>query len=637
MSGIAGIFYRNNKPVQLEQLQAMGSALAHRGPDGINYYCKDSIGLVHCMLHDTPESLLERLPSKTDDERFVITFHGRIDNRQELYNKIGWIKPISIVTDSDLVLAAYQKWRKECVSYLLGDFAFAIWDQVEQKLFCARDHMGIKPFYYYSREAFFVFSSEIKGILVNTEIVRELNEERVADYFTSIVLDKESTFFKNILRLPSGNYLEVSSGRTRVSPYHILTPTVLSCKTDAEYEEQFREIFVDAVRVRLRSAFPVGSYLSGGLDSASIVCIAAELYRSQLPGSLQTFSGVFNEVTTCDEKRYFSSVVERYGINSTMLSIDNINPVHAYEKLLKSEDEPFWAPHIFMSNGLLQLVREKGVRVLLDGHDGDAAVSYGYSLFSELAKAFDLIQLVQCYKENRTISAATIAKKIIQLYWSIFCNATLGCFSSSRAKADVEKRIGGLNSNFSLKVKAYARLVNGLKSLPRFGQPEAIYHMKNISQPVHSYALEFLDRLTINENVVARYPFFDKRIIEFCLALPTEQKMRNGMNRSIVRRALGTLLPDSIALRKDKTDFFPSLLYAFSNKDRGWLKENVGNLCRLIFQYVDEFDFLKTNDAYFNQNIGDRQHCLLQLLKLVAFSRWVCDKQSTIKSNLERC
>ncbi len=622
MSGIAGIFYRNDKSVQVEQLHAMGAALAHRGPDGIHYYHKGSIGFVQCMLHDTPESILESLPNTTEDGNFVITFHGRIDNRQELYDKIGWIKPLSVVTDSDLVLSAYRKWRRECANHLLGDFAFAVWDQTERKLFCARDPVGIKPFYYYVDDERFVFASEIKGIFAIPEIQRTINDERVADYLTRVVIDNATTFFRKISRLPQGNVLAITKKRFWQTVYHRLQPAQIEGKTDADYAENFREIFIDAVRVRLRSAYPVGAYLSGGLDSSSIVCTAAGLLAKEYKGKLHTFSGVFDALTKCDERKYFSSIISRYDLLSNTLVSDMLNPGPAYEKLIEDEDEPFLMPHIFFIMGLLPLVQQSGVRVLLDGHDGDAAVSYGYNLLVESALTGNLLRFASHFRESSLYSWKNIARRIMSLYWNVLCSKIPVAVPCSAKKRDILRDLKILNPEYAEKCAIKKRLTDALQRLPQLGQREGEYHLKNISQPIHPFSLELFDRMTTRFGVVARYPYFDRRVIEFCLGLPVSQKLNNGLNRSVVRRALADVLPEEISKRRGKTDFNPSLYNAFQKNDQGWLLENIDNMDASNYGIVNKENFLISVARFKEGKSASMHRALKTLLLLVLFSRW---------------
>src|SRR4028118_649697 len=164
MSAIAGIYYLDGRPVDCADLGRMVDTLAHRGPDGADVWCEESVGLGHRMLWTTPESLLEKLPLVDQTGNLVITADARIDNRDELIEVLGLTDhPAEKITDSQLILAAYERWGDRCPEYLLGDFAFAIWDRRQQQLFCARDHMGVKPFYYYHSDRLLVFASEIRS------------------------------------------------------------------------------------------------------------------------------------------------------------------------------------------------------------------------------------------------------------------------------------------------------------------------------------------------------------------------------------------------------------------------------------------------------------------------------------------
>jgi asparagine synthase (glutamine-hydrolysing) len=623
MSGLAGIFLFNSRPILLQQLHAMGSTLSHRGLDGISYYSKNSIGLVHCMLYDTPESLSENLPNITKDEKFVLTFDGRIDNRKELYTEMGLIKTLATLSDSDLILAAYQKWNKKCVDYLLGDFVFALWDQKQRKLFCARDHFGVKPFYYYFSEHFFAFASEIKGLFAIPEIPRYLNEERVADFLASIVIDKESTFYKNIYRLPPAHFLEIQQGKINLQCYYEVGPRQLNCRDTTEYEELFRELFIDAVRCRIRSAFPVGSYLSGGLDSSSIVCVAAGPLHHEIAQPLHTFSGIFNEIQSCDERKYFQPILDRYKITPHFLSVDKIHPGESFEKIAIFEDEPFWAPHVFMSMDLLQMARESGVRVLLDGHDGDAAVSYGYGLFTELALSGKIGKLLREFKKIGNATLPGLIKKILRIYSDVLLNAFPTLRYLLRERREIRENLKTLNPPFRQQTDIKNRLRNEQRILPCPGQNEATYHKLNLTQPIHSYALEFLEKLSSYSNLSNRYPFFDKRILEFCLSLPAEQKFADGKNRSIVRRSLSDFLPESIRERKTKTDFTPSLVNGYTKMDKKWLDSAIDSIPEMSYKYANK-EYCLLMYMHFKENEGGgQQKYLTRLLSIISLARWI--------------
>lgn len=291
MSGIAGIYYLDGRPVERTDVERMVDSIAHRGPDDCGVWTDGSVGLGHRMLWTTHESLHEKLPLTNKSGDITITADARIDNRDELFSTLNFNgRPRETIADSEIILAAYEKWGEQCPEKLLGDFSFAIWDKRYHKIYCARDHMGVKPFYYYHSNKVFVFASEIKALLSLTEVPRRLNELMVAYYLISMFEDKEITFYKDILRLPPAHVMELDSEGRRLSQYWSLDPSrELKLSSDDEYAKTFRDIFKEAVHCRLRSAFPIGSMLSGGLDSSSIVCMARQLLSQNGGGATPHF------------------------------------------------------------------------------------------------------------------------------------------------------------------------------------------------------------------------------------------------------------------------------------------------------------------------------------------------------------
>lgn len=272
MSAIAGIYYLDGQPVDPADLGRMLETLAHRGSDRVGVWSEGHIGFGHRMLWTTPESLQEQLPLVNQTGDLAIAADARIDNRDELIAALGLMdRPSDKITDSQLILAAYEKWGDRCPEKLLGDFAFAIWDGRSQRLFCARAPMGVKPFYYYRSSRLFVFASEIKALLCLVEVPRLLNELKVAYHLALLFEDQAITFYQNIWRLLAAHSITIGCEETQIRRYWSSDPTrEVRLHSDQEYAEAFREIFTEAVRCRLRSAFPVGSTLSGGLDSSSI-------------------------------------------------------------------------------------------------------------------------------------------------------------------------------------------------------------------------------------------------------------------------------------------------------------------------------------------------------------------------------
>ena len=311
MSAITGIFYRDGREVSHNQIKKMNDSLSHRGKDGSEVLVDGSLAFGHQMLHTTQESLHEKLPFKDESSGMVITADARIDNRAELAPLLK-LEDNENVPDSAFILEAYKMWGDQCPEKLLGDFAFAVWDPKKEQLFCARDHMGVKPFYYYLSDETFFFATEIKALFCLPEVSHEINELKVA-FHLALIDDATSTFYEDVLRLGAAHSLTVSTTETKLRMYWKLDPE-LKIKMDSEddYIKAFREIFTEAVRSRLRSAFPVGSELSGGLDSSSVTCVAKKILMSSKNSSdkLKTFSFIFKDFPDADERYYINKVIE---------------------------------------------------------------------------------------------------------------------------------------------------------------------------------------------------------------------------------------------------------------------------------------------------------------------------------------
>jgi asparagine synthase (glutamine-hydrolysing) len=626
MSAIAGIFHRDGRMVSPKQIQLIQQALSHRGPDGISSMTMQNTAFIHCMFHDTPESLLEQLPAKSLNGQLHITWSGRLDNREELHHQTEYKKPLSQTTDSDLVLAAYEKWNTDCVGHLLGDFAFAIWAPQEQKLFCARDHMGVKPFYYFLNHSTFAFSSEIKGIRAGKIPDGGINEDRIADYLTYVVTDTESTFYRNIFRLPPGHFLIIGKASKHLSCYWKPHPQELPRLRSRDYEERFSEIFKEATRCRLRSAFPVGSFLSGGIDSSSIVCMAAGPLRNAYSGQLHTYSGIFNTIKRCDEREFFTRIIKRYNtISSHVTLADTIDPKIAYDSMIASAGEPFWAPHFFMPWHLMEQAGDQGVRILLDGHDGDSVVSHGLGLFPELLSQGKYLRLL---KECRaTANNASSFRKTLRLVLKIVAARAVYTFSQISPAfmklRHIESQLDVLSPDFRRKNEISDRLLSRMPLDTHLGMTESLRHPLSLCHPFQSDALEFFDNQSIQRKIICRYPFFDKRLIEFCIALPSEQKRANGYNRSIMRRSLQEIIPSAITLRKSKTDFMPNLIHSFTVTNPDWIQFNIDRISDHAYNYINRRKLLQTVSSFHNAPHQSSLNDLGFILRSISLTSWL--------------
>jgi asparagine synthase (glutamine-hydrolysing) len=598
MSAIAGIYTLDGRPVERADVKRMVASLAHRGPDGAGVWNERAVGLGHRMLWTTPESLHEQLPLVNQSGDLVLTADARIDNRTELIATLGLTgRPPGKISDSELILAAYQKWGERCPEKLLGAFSFALWDGQRQVLFCARDHFGIKPFYYYRSNRVFVFASEIKALLCLPEVPRRLNEVRVADHLARIFADRVITFYQDVLRLPAAHSMTVSHEGARLQTYWSLDPSrELRLNSDAAYAEEFRKLFTEAVRCRLRSAFPVGSTLSGGLDSSSIVCTALKLLATEGDRRLHTFSAIFPglpevDLPKIDERHYINVVLARGGFEPHFVQADRLSPLADLDRVFWHEDEAFLAPNLYMHWALYNAARRHNVRILLDGIDGDTTISHGLGYLAELARTGRWKTLVtEATALSKQSNASYPPRRIVWQYglrplipksavrmWRLLRGRPWPSWVANKAINPVlAERVG-------LAERARTLLGNGSRS----AHTARVGHWHSLTSALIPYTLELADKAAAAFLLEARYPFFDRRLVEFCLALPPEQKLHQGWPRAIMRRAMAGILPPEIQWRFRKADLSPNFRRRLLDYDRRALDEVILREPQIIQEYMD--------------------------------------------------
>lgn len=632
MSGIVGIFYLDDRQLDRQQLDLMVDSIAHRGPDGATIWSEGSVGFGHRMLWTTPESLLETFPLVNATGNVVLTADARIDNRDELIRNLDLTnRPAEKITDSQLILSAYEKWGEDCPQYLLGDFAFAIWDGRRQRVFCARDHFGVKPLYYhYQPGKAFYFASEIKALFCLPGIPRRVNEVRIADYLYPMLEDKSITAYEGIFRLPPAQTMTVGvRGQIEYQTYWTLEfQKELQLDSDEEYAAAFREIFTEAVRCRLRSAFPVGSHLSGGLDSSSITCVARNLLRSQ-GAKLHSFSNVFDTVTECDEREFIEPIVAQGGLIPHYLHPDRTGPLSQWENIFPADEEPcLIGANGYLVWGLNRAAQDAGVRVVLDGFDGDTTVSHGMGYFAELARqgkwgTFAAEANALCQHFDNSPSAIlhyyglTYLEELAKQWkWLEFAKAvrSLGRHFkiSSYQKLLLRYGLTPIIPAFLLKAWRALRghnssldhaftLINS-KFADRMGSKSRRQTLESPDHPIQSdqeeqwrtltsggltLVLEQGDRGAAACSIESRHPFMDKRLIEFCMALPASQKLKQGWTRAIMRHAMHGILPETVQWRGGKTDMNPNCLYGLLNYNQNLVDEVVITQTETIAPYID--------------------------------------------------
>lgn len=629
MSAIAGLSQPLGTRVDPSDVGRMLDRLTHCGPDGFGIWCDQHVGLGHCMLHIAPESLHERLPLFKSAAAVAITCDARIDNRSELIHSCGLSGPAGDIADSELILAAYERWGESCVEKLVGDFSFAIWDARKHHIFCARDHLGIKPFFYYRSGEYFAFATEIKALLALPRVPRSLNESRIGHHLLGYFEDRASTFFQGILRLPPAHTLTVRPHKLELRQYWKADASAeIRRSSDAQYAEEFLAIFSEAVHCRLRSVPPVGSLLSGGLDSSSIACMARNQLQDGRSGPLHTFSAVFNGFPESDERSYIDSVLQSGGFIPHFFDGETVNPLTNLETVLGDLDETFHGGDLTLMRMFFASAKKEGVRVMLDGLGGDEVISHGTRYLGELLRAGNwpefgrqasslahtlnpdpsslYRQHLQPYflelKQQRKFW--TLGKALLQIPHELHepVPRFVGDYAlrplvhkwkrsfgpgSQRDQASAPAEDSLLDQDFAQSVGLQEwRLRTQISDAAR-GRTAREDHCHRINSGRLWLAVEELGRAAAPYGVEPRYPQLDKRLVEFSLALPLSQKLSQGWSRAILRRAMNHVLPEHVRWRAGKAVFLSPFADTLRKYGREFLDEAILRTPSSVTHYLN--------------------------------------------------
>ncbi|ESX57971.1 asparagine synthase [Mesorhizobium sp. LSHC422A00] len=593
MSGVAGILLRQEgRQAAAADIQRMLARMQHRAPDGSSWWIDEGVVLGHAWLNTTDEA--GPGPLTMAGGKLAITADCRLDNRDELLARLG-IRDNS-VADAVLVMRAYLRWGEACPEHLQGDFAFAIWDGERRQLFCVRDHFGVKPFYYHSSDRRFVFASEIGPILDAGGVDMRISEHQISGFLAGLPDDPQSTAYADIFRLPARHSLTVTGNQVVLRRYWQIEPSPRPMRADTA--EEFRHLFSQSVRNRMRGTPAVGAMLSGGLDSSSIACVAGLQNAAQQRPRLPTFSLVFEKGSPMDERPFIEAVLGQEQVDGTLISVGNYAPFAEFERILEEQEETFLAPGLSLTRDIYRTAGGKGMKVLLDGHGGDEVVSQGHGHLHELADAGKWMEL---WRELRSASN-TYGDGMLGLYyqfltlygpaWRIarikrFANRVLGKLRRHPTGRPATSWRGLINTDLAMRTDLVERFRRAGYMSPAVSASETLTHRWLLSNGMVPHAFEVLDKAAANFGVEPRYPFWDKPLVEFCLALPGAEKLNQGFGRSVLRRAMEGILPPAVQWRRDKIDFTSNLVKGMLGNHRDLLDKVLVKDAARIAPYVN--------------------------------------------------
>jgi len=536
----------------------MNRTQVHRGPDDGGEWRSETgeVGLASRRLAILDRSAAGHQPMLSFDGRQCIAYNGEIYNYVELRDELSTLgHSFRSHTDTEVILVAYAQWGDDCVQHFNGMFAFAIWDAPRQRLFAARDRFGEKPFFYAQPSGRFVFASEIKALLVDPGVPRRLDDIVVARYLTLALVDcDERTFFRDVRRLPAAHTLTVDrDGRVSIARYWDLPIDDESAvKPRGAQTDAFRSLLTDAVRIRLRSDVAVGSSLSGGMDSSSIVCIMRSLLGDQPAATQKTFSARYRGASI-DEGRFIDEVAKRTGVEAHHVFIEGSHLVDDLDRFIWHQDEPVAHSSPFAQWKVAELARDANVTVMLDGQGADEIIggypspTFGYR-YAELLRGGHLVELARelvafgrhhgnVTDALRYLGAAVLPASIRDAMRTRFLE-TSGLVAGG---ANHPPAIRRARSSLLLRNALYQILT--VTSLPGL--------------------LRYADRNSMAFSREARLPFLDHRLVEFAYKLPSDALVQDGTTKVILRQAMAGLVPDAVRQRTDKI--------GFATPERDWL------------------------------------------------------------------
>jgi asparagine synthase (glutamine-hydrolysing) len=562
LSGIVGIYDRSGAPVDRALLQALTHFLSYRGPDWRDTWSSGLIGFGHTLLRTTRESQLEQQPASLDGQLWI-TADARIDCREELRIKIAqknYGTPGRTATDSELILHSYAAWGAECVEHLRGDFAFAIWDARKKLLFCARDHFGVKPFYYSEPGELFLFSNTLECLRQHPEVSEELNDAAIGDFLLfGLNCDVATTTFRDIRRLPAAHTMTISSEGLRIQRYWSApTEGRIRYNRAEDYVEHFQILLQEAVADRIR-VDRAGILLSGGLDSSTIATTARELSgRAGGTADLRAYTVVYESLIPDQDGRYAREVAEFLKIPLQSILVDALRPFERWEEpetwSPEPVDDPFFA-------GLFDQFRAIAAdcRVVLSGEGADNLMHF---------EMWPFVRQLMRNQEWRTLLTET--PRYLWLRPSILPGIkrrVQGLFGKDPT-APIYPR--WLAPDFARRLNLKDR-AKEWSELPAF-RPHPILPkaQASLSLPQWSAAFEQENPGITRCPVEVRHPFLDLRIVNFLLALPPFPLF---FEKKLLREAVAGRVPESVRKRPKTPLAGDPLIEHLRQSQAGWMEQ----------------------------------------------------------------
>jgi asparagine synthase (glutamine-hydrolysing) len=596
----------HGKPVDRGYLEKVKPMLSVYGPDDAGCYGMHDIAILYHAFHTTKESLAEGQPHVTSSGS-ILVWDGRLDNRKDLIGELSELVSDNS-TDIQIVAAAYDTWRLDCLRKLIGDWALSIWDPAAHSLLLAKDCLSERPLYYCFDETRISWSTILDPLVVFAENRLKLSEEYISGWISSFP-DSCLTPYVGICSVPPGSLVLIRQGELRVSKYWDFDPgKIIRYRLDTDYEEHFRTVFAESVRRRLRSQNPILAELSGGMDSSSIVCMADKLLAegAAQTSRVDTLSYFNDSEPNWNERIYFARVEEKRGRVGCHIDVSSEQYFELDRDCIPFPATPATAGHSRGANQqFVDCLKSQGIRVLLSGIGGDEVLGGVPTPMPELA---DLMVSSDILKLGHQLKEWALDKR---RPWLHLLFQTIHGFLPRRSVST--PILSWLQEDFVHR--------NRMALEPRL-------HRSNVLGPRPSFqiCLHTLDGLRRQLGCLSapsipifetRYPFLDRSLLEFVYAVPRDQLVRPGQRRSLMRRALGGIVPEELLNRRRKAFMRGPAIEAAT--DWPGLLRNSGTLL------VDALGIVHTRDliSCLENARGHSSIPIVPLMRVFALERWL--------------
>jgi asparagine synthase (glutamine-hydrolysing) len=618
MCGIAGIFnYRSQEPVSSVILKAMTDALVHRGPDDEGFYVSGQVGLGHRRL-SIIDLAAGQQPMANEDDTVWVVFNGEIYNFLELKHFLASKgHQFKTHSDTEVIVHLYEEVGEECFAKLRGMFAIAIWDSRQRKLILARDRVGKKPLYYHYDGSRVIFGSEIKAILQAPAICRDIDLEALSDYFSFLYVPAPKSIFKGIRKILPGHYLVISSQGVRETEYWDLSFAAVDDFTEEQWSEKLMAALDEAVSIRLMSEVPLGAFLSGGVDSSSVVATM----KKSMNGAVITSSIGFDE-KEFNELPFARSIASQFG-TTHYEEIVRPDAVSVLEKLAWHYDEPFADSSAVPTYYVSKVAREH-VTVALSGDGGDENFA-GYrryyfdqrenwvrSWLPAVIRQPFFGALASFYPKAdwapRMFRGKATFQNLARCPISAYFRSVSACQSELKSEllhGDIQRQLGRYDSLNVL--RGYYDRADTDDSLSRV-------QYVDIKTYLADDILVKVDRASMAVSLEVRAPILDHKFMELAARIPSSMKLRGLTGKYIFKKALERRLPENI-LYRDKMGFAVPLADWF----RGDLKEMA---CEILFEHRDDFFVRSTVQKMWDDHQKGFRDRATELWTLFMFRLW---------------